>query len=204
MTRILFFLGMVTIPFSGIVGLGFLGELQFDLSTYFFIPAIGGGAQFFATSFGVVRARGQEVPSTKLLTGIMLAVTSVIAVSFFVNAGSILTNVTHGRYATEKFVSSFILILYSFMLAYLTFLMAGHAWKQAICKPIAISVLLCVAFSVFEILSRHMGIATGVYAFLDGIVHGGRNAPTYMKGWDPRIRSLAFEPPAFGLYAGFA
>jgi hypothetical protein len=204
MTKILFFLGMMTIPFSGVVGLGFLGELQNNLSTYFFIAAIVSGAQFFATSSGVLRAQGQEIPSTKLLPGIMLAVTSVIVVSFFVNAGSILTNVSHGRHAIEKFVSSFVLILYSFMLAYLTFFMAGHGWKQAICKPIAISALLCVAFSVFEILSRNMGIATGVYAFLDGIVHGGAYRGAYTKGWDPRIRSLAFEPPAFGLYAGFA
>ena len=125
MTRILFFLGMMTIPFSGVVGLGFLGELQHDLSTYFFIAAIGSGAQFFAASSGVIRAQGQEIPSTKLLAGIMLAVTIVIAVSFFVNAGSILTNVSHGRYAIEKFVSSFVLILYSFMLAYLTFSSQG-------------------------------------------------------------------------------
>jgi hypothetical protein len=207
MTRILFFLGMMTIPFSGVVGLGFLGELQHDLSTYFFIAAIGSGAQFFASSSGVLRAQGQEIPSTKLLAGIMLAVTIVIAVSFFVNAGSILTNVSHGRYAIEKFVSSFVLILYSFMLAFLTFFMAGRGWERAICKPIAISALLCVAFSVFEILSRDMGIATGVFTFLDGIVHGGLGLDPdsdYVKGWDPRIRSLAFEPPAFGLYAGFA
>jgi hypothetical protein len=200
MTRILFFLGMMTIPFSGVVGLGFLGELQNDLSTYFFIAAIVSGAQFFATSSG---AQGQEIPSTKLLAGIMLAVTSVIAVSFFVNAGSILTNVSHGRHAIEKFVSSFVLILYSLMLAYLTFFIAGHGWERAIRKPIAISALLCVAFSVFEILSP-LGIATGVYAFLDGIVHGGLTPPGYAKGWDPRLRSLAFEPPDFGNYAGFA
>ena len=203
MTKILFFLGMMTIPFSGVVGLGFLGELQNNLSTYFFIAAIVSGAQFFATSSGILRAQGQEIPSTKLLAGIMLAVTIVIAVSFFVNAGSILTNVSHGRHAIEKFVSSFVLILYSFMLAYLTFFIAGHGWERAIRKPIAISALLCVAFSVFEILSP-LGIATGVYAFLDGIVHGGLTPPGYAKGWDPRIRSLAFEPPDFGNYAGFA
>jgi hypothetical protein len=204
MTSILFFLGMMTIPFSGVVGLGFLGELQNELSTYFFIPAMIGGVLSFATSSGAVREQRQEKPSTRLLTGIMLSAVSVIAVSFIVNAGSILTNVSHGRYAIEKFISSFILVLYGFMLAYLTFFMAGRSWERVVYKPIAISVLLCFAFSIFEILS-HMGIATGFYAFLDGIVHGSQDPlGPYMKGWDPRIRSLAFEPPDFGNYAGFA
>ncbi|ACB96332.1 O-antigen ligase family protein [Beijerinckia indica] len=204
MTRILFFLGMMTIPFSGIVGLRFLGEVQHELSTYFFLAAIGSNVFFFIASSRILAAEGREIPSMKLLTVILFWTTCLIVMSFLMNAGPILTNVFNGRHAIEKFVSAFFLILYSFMLAYLTFFIAGRAWKQVICKPIAISVYLCLAFSTFELLSRHMGVATGVYAFLDRIVHGGLNPTAYANGWDPRLRSLAFEPPAFGLYAGFA
>jgi hypothetical protein len=173
MIRTLFVLGIIAIPFSGVVGFRFFGESQHELSIYFFMPAIC----FFAFSIimqsRTVGTQLQEMPATKLLTAIALAAASVIILSFLVNAGSILTGSTHGRYPLEKFVSSFILILFSLMLAYLTFFMAGRAWEQTIYKPIAISAMLCAVFSVFEILSRHLGIATSIYAFLDGIVHGG-------------------------------
>jgi hypothetical protein len=200
-----FLLGLTTIPFSGVIGLGFLGELQHELSTYFFMAAIMGSTLSFATSSGVIRLRqGEAIPSPRLLTAIMTFVVLVIAVSFFVNVISILTNVSHGRYAIEKFISSFVLILYGFMLAYLTFFLAGRSWEQRIYRPIAISAALCAGFSAFEILARHFGVATGIYASLDNFVHGGLNPVAYAKGWDLRIRSLSFEPPAFGNYAGFA
>jgi O-Antigen ligase len=204
MIRTLFVLGMIAIPFSGVVGLPYFGEAQHELSFYFFMPAIFFGALSIPMQSRTVGRQLQEMPATKLITAIALAAASVIILSFLVNAGSILTGFSHGRYAIEKFVFSFIVILYCFMLAYLTFVVAGCAWAQTIYKPIAISAVLCAVFSVFEILSRHFGIATSIYSFLDGIVHGGYRPDILHKDWDLRIRSLAFEPPALGNYAGFA
>jgi hypothetical protein len=200
--RMLFVLGMMAIPFSGIVGLRYFGEMQHEI--YSFMPAICFGALSIAMQSHTVGTQQQEMPTTRLLTATALAAASVIFLSFLVNAGSILTGFAHGRFALEKFESSFILILFSWMLAYLTFFVAGRAWEQTIYKPIAISAMLCAVFSVFEILSRDLGIATSIYAFLDGIVHGGYPPSILDEDWDPRIRSLGFEPPYFGIYAGFA
>jgi hypothetical protein len=204
MIRTLFVLGMIAIPFSGIVGLRFFGEAQHELSIYFFLPAIFIGAISIAMPSHTAARQPQEMPTTKLLPAIALAAASVIILSFIVNAGSILTGSSHGRTAIDKFVNSLILISYCLMLAYLTFVVAGRAWEQTIYKPIAISAVLCAVFSVFEILSRHLGVATSIYSFLDGIVHGGYPPSVLHKDWDLRVRSLAFEPPAFGNFAGFA
>jgi hypothetical protein len=49
-----------------------------------------------------------------------------------------------------------------------------------------------------------MGIANSFYGTLDELVHAGWDPTVYQEGWDDRIRSVAFEAPAFGNYVGFA
>jgi hypothetical protein len=205
MTKILFALGMATIPFSGIAGIGFLGELAPELSTYFFLPAVLIAIPEMAAASVLGHTKRLYLrTSTKVLTTILLLACGIAFISFMVNADSILVNIYQGRHAVEKCVSSFIVILYGFALSYFVFFVVGNNWERWILKPIAISALLCVVFSAFEILSRKFGLASEVFAFLDAMVHGGLNATIYDKGWDARIRSLAFEPPDLGNYVGFA
>jgi hypothetical protein len=200
MTRVLLFLGVVTIPFSAIAGFGFLGELAPELSTYFFLLAVCSAMLTIVTP----SPAAPERPTMKLLVAIALAAVVIILVSFFLNAASIMTGASHDRPAIDKIVSSSILILYCFALSFSVFSEAGDEWQRVIFMPIAISALFCILFSIFEILSRRMGIATEFFTSLDGMVHVGWNSSVYDKEWDERIRSVAFEAPAFGNYVGFA
>jgi hypothetical protein len=202
MTRALLFLGVVTIPFSAFAGLGFLGELAPELSTYFFMPAVASFALSYmghALSGHGPRSRPRAGP----LTAIALAAICIILVSFMANAASITSLVAHGRFALAKFATSFAVILYCFALSYVVFFESGKHWHRFVFKPIAISAVLCIGFSILEILSRKMSVANGLYGALDELVHAGWNPAVYGAGWDDRIRSVAFEAPAFGNYVGF-
>jgi hypothetical protein len=201
MIRSLLFLGVVTIPFSAISGLGAFGELGPELSTYFFFPAVGIGLLARIQAVASPESKGPPVAS---LVAIFVAAIGIMSVSFVANANSITSVFSHGRWALEKFAASLTVILYDFALAYVVFSKSGHEWHRFIFKPIAISAMLCVGFSVLEIFSRHLGIADGIFEPLDTLVHGGWSSTVYEEGWDQRIRSVAFEAPAFGNYVGFA
>jgi hypothetical protein len=203
MTRALLFLGVVTIPFSAFAGLGFLGELAPELSTYFFIPVVGSAAVSYIGHALSGHGPGSR-PRAGPLNAIALAAICIILVSFMANAASITPLVSHGRYALAKFATSFAVILYCFALSYVVFFESGKHWHRFSFKPIAISAVLCIGFSIFEILSRKVGIANSFYGALDELVHAGWNPTVYDAGWDDRVRSVAFEAPAFGNYVGFA
>lgn len=203
MTRTLLFLGMVAIPFSAFNGLPLLGELAPELSTYFFIPAVG-SAMLAYIVHGASGMTTQFTPSPRILTAIMLVTVGIIMMSFVANAASIMTISAGGRYAFAKFATSLAVVLYGFALSYVYFFEAGRDWHRLVFKPIAISALICVVYSVFEILSKKGGIASGFFGALDDFVHAGWNPSVYNAGWDERIRSVSFEAPAFGNYVGFA
>jgi O-antigen ligase len=64
-----------------------------------------------------------------------------------------------------------------------------------------------------EFLQR-LGIPVPLYATLNGLVHSGSDQLVnawdgainrkLLEGWDQRLRSVSFEPPAFGNFSGFA
>jgi hypothetical protein len=64
---------MMAMPFSGIVGLRYFGEMQHELPIYFFMPAICFGALSIAMQSHTVGTQLQEMPATNLLTAIGLA-----------------------------------------------------------------------------------------------------------------------------------
>lgn len=204
MTRMLFVLGVATIPFSGIAGWASLGELGPLLSTYFLLPAVLVAVPAMAADavFGPTPSAARRT-SWRLPTAILLIACAIVVASSVVNAGEIVTNVFQGRHALEKFASSFVVILYGFCLSYFVYFVVGRDWRRWLLKPIAVSALLCIAFSAFEILSRRFGLMSGAFELVDSVVHSGAHAALFDKGWDPRIRSLSFEPPDFGNYVGY-
>jgi len=70
-----------------------------------------------------------------------------------------------------------------------------------------------VVFSIFEALNRQ-GLSIPLYHSIDSLIHGGTDiaiqpwdgAPNvgFVNHWDDRLRSVSFEPPAFGSFSGYA
>ncbi len=204
MTRILFALGVATIPVSGIDGWPALGELFPLLSTYFLLPAVLVAVPAMAADSLLGRSRMARRTSWRLPTSILLTTLAIVAASFVANAGEILTNVHQGRHAVEKFASSLTVVLYGFCLSYFVYFAIGKEWRRWLLKPIAASAILCLGFSAFEIMSRDFRLMNGTFELLDSVVHSGAHAALFDRGWDPRLRSLAFEPPDFGNFVGYA
>jgi O-antigen ligase len=206
MIRTLLFLGFVTIPFSAVSGLSFFGELAPELTTYFFVPAIACAMAQLAVSWATA-SPGRDQPRLRQRSNLLIQVTgvtvAVLAISFVFNANTIATAFLHGRHGLEKYASSFATVLYGLALSFTICLHVRSDWQRFVFTPLALGALACVAFSIFEILSRKLGIADGVYSVLDSVVHGGWNPQVYADEWDTRLRSLAFEAPAFGNYVGF-
>lgn len=203
--RTLFFLGMIAIPSSGMAGLSFLGELSDELSFYLFMPAIVLMFVKALPAMGKNVGHGLALGDVKALNNVIFIMCGIIALSALVNGYSIIDGTFRGRHAYEKFCSTLGVLGYGFVLSYLTyFVTMGSDWRDLIIKPIAISVVICGAYSLFEVASRNYGMLNGVYHFLESILHSGINSRGWILGWDTRIRSLAFEPPALGDYIGFA
>jgi O-antigen ligase len=197
MMQLLFFLGIIAIPFSGVTGFSFLGEMQHELSAYIFIIAIG----IFILSRLAAAAKTKVLFDAYLLPTIMLVVLSVIAISFFTNAFVIIDSHFRGRYGIEKFFSSILLILYGFALAHLAFSLVDQRWNTLIVRPIAISVAICAFFSIFEVMSWWSGSVASFYSMISPLVHHSGLLDIDVAG---RLRSVTFEPPAFATYAGFS
>lgn len=203
--KVLFALGMTVIPFSGIAGLPILGEISRELSVYFFLPAIFLAFVRAMPETSKNLGRGLALGDATVLNKFILAVCGVIALSALMNGYSIYEDYFRGRHGLEKFFSSLAVLGYGFALSYLTyFVTAEEDWKDLVVKPISVSVILCLSYALVEVVARRYGIAVGLYNALDKFFHTGYNSIGWLRGWDTRIRSVAFEPPALGDYIGFA
>jgi hypothetical protein len=104
-------------------------------------------------------------------------------------------------------------LFYGLGLAWLSSLILPGRWKSHLIKPISVSALLCLSFSVLE-FSNRLGVPVPLYEALNGLVHSGSDQlinswdgavnRKVLEGWDQRLRSVSFEPPAFGNFSGFA
>ncbi len=196
----LFMIGLALIPFTGINGFSFVGELQRELSAHIFLLALGLSV-FPALS--ILSRRNAAEKEAKALYALPLVAAVFFGadlVSFVVNFPSIQDNFFLGRTGLYKFISTNILVLYGFALAALTYFLAQrHSWDKLILRPLAWAVIFCAVFSVFEILGRRFGLFAGVYEFLSSIVHSRFGE----LEWDLRLRSVAYEPPDFANTAGY-
>lgn len=191
-----FFLGLMTFPFSAIPGISLLGELQHELSAYFFLTSLT------LATFPLLKTflHHQKVPLPYALPQITLFTGVIIALSFLINFPDIMNNSFRGRTGINKFITSSLVLFYGLSLSCLAYALVNGRWKTLILRPIAISAGLCAAFSLFEVASWHINGLKSAYAFLSSLVHAG-------YGWDVignRLRSVSFEPPSFANYAGFA
>jgi len=194
----LYILALILGPFTGIIGLSFLGELQHSASAYLYFIIFGLSVFPLLAHFKLGRHANAE--KVYLLPVFALLFFAAVGISFAANFLTIKDSVMFGRSGLAKFASSTILVLYGFMIAYVTyFLSARHAWDRLIIKPLVISVMICAIFSVFELAAHVSGGMASLYAVLSAPVHGGVGALV----WDTRLRSVAFEPPDFANTAGY-
>ena len=208
--RILFILGMIAVPFSGVGGLRAMGELRTELSAYLFLLTI---LVMAAAALPYIDRQGSRrfvLPQAYVLNSICLMVMGVLAISFVANFYHISTDYFRDRYGFGKFVTSNMVLLYGLGLAYVTYFLSGDRWRSLILKPMAISVLICVVVGAIEYASKH-GALTGFYDSLSKIIHTGFGSYTIWNGsikwelgWDERLRAVAFEPPALANFCGYA
>lgn len=214
MIGLLYALGVILIPFNGVKGVGALGELSHELSVYVFMPVIALAIGWF---FVVQIARGgtgeQFVRNGDPLLVIFALIVALLALTIIANVSVISVSVFHERSGFAKFAASALVLFYGMGLSYTTYKVVPGHWQKVIIAPVAVSVVLCLIYSVFESLSHH-GILVAFYKKMNAVIHAsnanlvlswnGKVNMRVLEGWDRRIRSLCFEPPAFGNFSGFA
>lgn len=208
--RLFFTLGMVAIPFSGINGLGALGELRTELSVYFFILALGLSMAMAVPQFDKQGSSRAFIQDLHLLPQIAFAFIAVIIFSLIPNFYHIATDHFRERAGFPKFATSTMVVMFGLAVSTMTYHLSKEHWPSLIVRPIVISVLICAFYSVFELLS-FQGILKGFYLSLMKVVQGGFSTEALFDGeikwelgWDQRLRSVSFEPPAFANYACLA
>ena len=207
----LFAIGVIAIPFDAIPGVKALGELSNEASFYSFALAMGlyGFKVAGASLVGGVRA-----PLGAALVWRTGAVAvAVIFVSALWNAADISVARFHDRAGSLKLATSATVVIYGLVLASLTCATVPGRWYRCLVLPICISAALCIGFGALEALDR-AGISVPVYSALNAALHAGSDHDVQpwnsvlnlklVEGWDRRLRTVSFEPPAFGNFAGMA
>jgi hypothetical protein len=208
--RIIYFFGVVAIPFDALAGFGALGELSGEASFYFFFPAL---LLAISSRIGCLFVSVERARTASFVRHVALGLTAVLLVTTVANLPDVLAASFHGRSGLNKLITSSIVLFYGLGLAWLSSLILPGRWKSHLIKPISISALLCLMFSALEFLSR-IGAPVPFYETLNSFIHsggdqlinswdGGINRKV-LEGWDQRLRSVSFEPPAFGNFSGFA
>jgi hypothetical protein len=208
---LLFAIGVIAIPFDAIPGLPALGELSNEASFYSFALAMSlYGLKAASASF----VGGGHAPlGATYVWRIGAVVIAVIFVSTIWNAADIGVARFHDRPGFLKLFTTAGVVVYGLVLAMLTCATVPGRWYRCLLLPICISAVLCLSFGALEALAR-AGVNVPIYATLNSAVHAGSdhevnpwdNAENVklIEGWDPRLRTVSFEPPAFGNFAGLA
>ncbi len=183
------------LPFSAVVGIPLFGELTEQLTTYILILTVP--FLFFKLLEG--RTTSHLPPLLILFTFCLLI---PILLSFLFNITEISDTSFKGRSAINKFISSILVIGFGLYTSYLThyvFLQTNGNIKRLLFKPLLASFVVCMLFSVPEILSWfHNGMRT-VYLSISSIVHSNQ---TFIE--TPfRLRSVGSEPSFIGIYFTF-
>jgi hypothetical protein len=206
----MYFLGVVAIPFDALAGFGALGELSGEASFYFFFPAL---LLAISSRIGGLLVSVERAHTASFVRHVALGLTAVLLVTTVANLPDVLAARFHGRSGLNKLITSSIVLFYGLGLAWLSSLILPGRWKSHLIKPISMSALSCLMFSALEFLSR-IGAPVPFYETLNSLIHsggdqlinswdGGINRKV-LEGWDQRLRSVSFEPPAFGNFSGFA
>lgn len=183
-----------------------LGELGYELSFPFFAVAIASAAAL------TLLGRPFAVRSALALR-IGLAFLAVIALSYISNAADIGGALFRERSGINKFATSLMVILYGLSLAWLAEQLEPKHYARVLGRFVGWSASLATAYLAFEFAGRQ-GWLGGAFETLDHLIHSrqadvinpwdGSVNQKVAFGWDQRLRSVSFEPPAFGNYTGFA
>ena len=201
----LFVVGVIAIPFDAIAGIKALGELSNETSFYFFALALG------LYGLKVVVERGHSPLGTATIWLIGAILIALIFASTFWNFTDISMAQFHDRAGTNKLLTSVGVIIYGLFLAWLACASVPGKWYRYLVLPICVSATLAASFGTLEALNQTVSVP--VYSTLNSIVHAGSDTETLAWGglnlrlieqWDTRLRSVSFEPPAFGNFAGLA
>jgi hypothetical protein len=213
MLQFLYALGVALIPMNGVKGIGALGEQAHELSCYpFLLVIVGtlGAAALAGNNYENLHvSKGNGSPLYYIFGGVLL----VMFLTILYNISDVATSNFHERSGLAKFAASTLVMFYGMGLAYSTYRLVPGRWQTMIILPTAISAIACLLYSTLEIAQQH-GALSAVYAKINPIVHAtntdvvfkwnGKVNLKVISDWDTRIRSLCFEPPAFGLFTGFA
>lgn len=202
----LFFLAVVCIPFDAIAGFSSLGELGNELSFPFFALAI-------ATALVVCFGNGSNCLSSSLALKVGATILAIVLVSWAVNAVSINSAMIRERSGENKFLTSLLVIVYGIALAWLAEQLDEDRVRHLLTRAIVWSAAIATAYALFELAAR-TGPLSGLFDRIDGVIHTRQNdiinawngTINYkvLYGWDTRLRSVSFEPPAFGNFCGLA
>lgn len=205
----LYFIGVVTIPFDAVPGLAVLGEVAHEASFYLFFPALLYAALLVVG--GMLEGSIAPVAGSRWITWCAIALVCCVAVSGIVNLPGIAVADFHGRNGMPKYITSVAVILYGLALAWLTAAVVGRHWYERFIVPICVSASICVIVSIFERASLS-GLNIPPVSSFYSLIHSGSEGPAVLwdgslnlkmlEGWDRRLRSVSFEPPAFGNFAG--
>lgn len=198
--------GAFAIPFDSVPGPSALGELANELSFPVFALAIG-------AALAICLATCQDRLSSSLALRIGAGIIVVVFLSWVVNAFHIHGAYIRGRSGENKFFTSLFVLIYGIMLAWLAEqLEEGEVWRLLM-RPIVWSAVFCSLYALFELAGR-TGPISVIFDPIDKVLHArqtdvvnawnGSINYKVLYDWDPRLRSVSFEPPAFGNYCGFA
>ncbi|MEO7278213.1 MAG: hypothetical protein ABIW33_09350, partial [Sphingomicrobium sp.] len=204
--RLLFAIGVVAIPFDAVRGLAALGELGSEGSFPFLGAAI---ALAVLLSF----ASGSNRISSSLALKVGAGILAVIVLSWVVNLATIDASIIRERSGNNKLLTSSLVVVYGIGLAWLAEQLDERKVRGLLSTAVACSAAIATAYAVFE-LSGRQGPLAGLFNAVDGLVHTRQNDVInswngsinfkVLYGWDSRLRSVSFEPPAFGNFCGLA
>lgn len=196
-------LGVALIPIDGVQGPAALGELGTLLCFPAFALAVG--LSIYALSFSGWRSIQGSIGAGALFLGAIL-------ISALANLPEIQDAAFHNRTGINKLGTSLLVIAYGFCLAAAFERQPLQAMARRVVAAVAVSAVACLIFGIPEYAAKH-GAPNALYSALNAYVHStdtelnawdGSLNLKMLYGWDPRLRTLSFEPPAFGNFTGFA
>ncbi len=188
----LLWFAILVLPFTGLGGIGAMGEMKGSASTYVLLLAM---PLFFAACF-----RLDAVP--KALWVFIPLLLTWIAISATANLGAIMWAEHGGRGGINKLITSLMVLGFGLSLTLLgaQFLDRPARLYRYFLVPLALSVLIAGLFAVPELLSWISDAALPLYKATTGLFQTEEEGVWRGVG---RLASVSFEAPDLSYYSAF-